>query len=106
MAAPTGETAPGTTATSAEVRRVVTIVNRLGLHARAAAKLVELVAGFESGVRICRDGREADARSIMQVLMLAASRGTSVEVVALGADAAEAVDAIERLVAGRFEEAE
>ena len=77
-----------------------------GLHARAAAKLIELASGFESRIRIYRDGREADAKSIMRVMMLAAPKGTSIEVVAQGGDAAEAVEAIERLVAGRFDEAE
>ena len=91
---------------STEARRTLTIVNKLGLHARAAAKLIDLASGFESRIRILRDDREADAKSIMRVMMLAASKGTSIEVVAQGADAAEAVDAIERLVAGRFEEPE
>jgi len=90
----------------AEVRRAMTIVNKLGLHARAAAKLIDLASGFESRIRMCRDGREADAKSIMQVMMLAASKGTEVEVAAQGPDAAEAVAAIERLVAGRFDESE
>ena len=89
-----------------EVRKSMTIVNKLGLHARAAAKLIELASGFESGIRIHRDGREANAKSIMQVMMLAASKGTSIEVVARGPDAPEAVETIGRLVAGRFEEAE
>ncbi|MDE2905884.1 MAG: HPr family phosphocarrier protein [Acidobacteriota bacterium] len=84
----------------------MTIVNKLGLHARAAAKLIDLASGFESRIRMCRDGREADAKSIMQVMMLAASKGTEVEVAAQGRDAAEAVAAIERLVAGRFDESE
>ena len=91
---------------STEARRTLRIVNKLGLHARAAAKLIDLASGFESRIRIFRDGREADAKSIMRVMMLAASKGTSIEVVAQGADAAEAVDAIERLVAGRFDEPE
>ena len=91
---------------STEARRTLRIVNKLGLHARAAAKLIDLASGFESRIRILRDGREADAKSIMRVMMLAASKGTSIEVVAQGADAAEAVDAIERLVAGRFDEPE
>ena len=91
---------------STEARRTMDIVNKLGLHARAAAKLIDLASGFESRIRIRRDGREADAKSIMKVMMLAASRGTSIEVVAQGADAEEAVEAIERLVAGRFDEAE
>lgn len=91
---------------STEVRRTLEVVNKLGLHARAAAKLIDLASGFESSIRICRDGREADAKSIMRVMMLAASRGTSIEVVAQGADAAEAVEAIERLIAGGFDEPE
>ena len=91
---------------SAEVRRTMTIVNKLGLHARAAAKLIDLASGFESRIRMYRDGREADAKSIMQVMMLAASKGTDLEVAAQGPDAAEAVAAIERLVVGRFGESE
>lgn len=89
-----------------EVRKTMMIVNKLGLHARAAAKLVELTSRFGSGISIRREGREADAKSIMRVMMLAASKGTSIEVVARGDDAAEAVDAVERLVSGRFEEPE
>ena len=91
---------------SDEVRKAIDIVNKLGLHARAAAKLIDLASGYESRIRICREGREADAKSIMRVMMLAASKGNSIEVVAQGEDAAEAVDAIERLVAGRFGEPE
>ena len=91
---------------SAEVRRSMEIVNKLGLHARAAAKLIELASSFESSIRIYRDGREADAKSIMKVMMLAASKGANIEVVAQGGDAAEAVEAIEGLIAGRFGEPE
>ena len=91
---------------STEVCKTLEIVNKLGLHARAAAKLVDLASGFESSIRICRDGREADAKSIMKVMMLAASKGTRVEVLVRGNDAVEAADAIERLVAGRFDEPE
>ena len=91
---------------STEIRKTLAIVNKLGLHARAAAKLVDLASGFESRIRICRDGREADAKSIMKMMMLAASKGTRVEVLAQGNDAAEAAEAIERLVAGRFDEPE
>ena len=93
-------------AVSTEVCKTLEIVNKLGLHARAAAKLVDLASGFESSIRICRDGREADAKSIMKVMMLAASKGTRVEVLVQGNDAVEAADAIERLVAGRFDEPE
>lgn len=91
---------------SIEIRKTLEIVNKLGLHARAAAKLIELASGFESRISIRSNDREADAKSIMRVMMLAASRGARIEVVAQGADAAEAVDAIERLVAGRFDESE
>ena len=91
---------------STEVCKTLEIVNKLGLHARAAAKLVDLASGFESSIRIRRDGREADAKSIMKVMMLAASKGMQVEVLAQGNDAVEAADAIERLVAGRFDEPE
>ena len=91
---------------STEARRTMEIVNKLGLHARAAAKLIDLASGFESGIRICRDGREADAKSIMKVMMLAASKGKSLEILAQGDDAAEAVEAIDRLVARRFDEQE
>ena len=93
-------------AVSTEVRKTLQIVNKLGLHARAAAKLVDLASGFESSIRIRRDGREADAKSIMKVMMLAASKGTRIEVLARGDDAAEAAEAIARLVAGRFDEPE
>ena len=91
---------------SIEIRKTLEIVNKLGLHARAAAKLIELASGFESRISIRSNDREADAKSIMRVMMLAASRGARIEVVAQGADAVEAVDAIERLVAGRFDESE
>jgi phosphocarrier protein len=93
-------------AVSTEIRRTMEIVNKLGVHARAAAKLIELASGFESRIRICRDDHEADGKSIMKVMTLAASKGTSIEIVAQGDDAAEAVEAIERLVAGRFGEPE
>ena len=91
---------------SIEIRKTLEIVNKLGLHARAAAKLIELASGFESRISIRSNDRVADAKSIMRVMMLAASKGARIEVVAQGADAAEAVDAIERLVAGRFDESE
>ena len=93
-------------AVGGEIRKTLMVVNKLGLHARAAAKLVELASRFGARISIRREEREADAKSIMRVMMLAASKGTNIEIVARGDDAAEAVDAIERLVAGRFEEPE
>ena len=82
------------------------IVNRLGLHARAAAKLVRLANGFSSEIRLSREGVEVNGKSIMGVLMLAAHRQSHVLVSAEGPDAREAVEAIGALIAGKFEEEE
>jgi phosphocarrier protein len=88
------------------IQREVTIINRLGLHARAAARLVATASRFASGVRLEREGREADAKSIMAVMMLAATRGVTVTLVADGPDEAAAVAALEQLVRDRFGEDE
>jgi phosphocarrier protein len=88
----------------AEARRTVTIVNDLGLHARAASKLVQLASKYPVEVQIGRDDMMVNAKSIMGVLMLAASKGTHLQVVASGADADAAADAIVELIAGRFGE--
>lgn len=84
----------------------VTIVNRLGLHARAAAKFVTLASGFESEIRLVRGEREVNGKSIMGVMMLAAGRGTRLKIVADGADAEEALTRLEELIASRFGEDE
>lgn len=89
---------------STEVRRTLTIVNKLGLHARAAAKLVELASGFESRIRIWRDGREADAKSIMKVMMLAAGQGTVLTLRTSGDEEKEAFAAVSGLIRCRFGE--
>ncbi len=86
------------------VTRVLTIVNEKGLHARASAKLVELVEGFDAEAEVSKDGMSVTGDSIMGLLMLAASRGTSIEVVTSGAQSDELADAIEALVADRFGE--
>jgi phosphocarrier protein HPr len=90
----------------AEARRSVTIVNELGLHARAASKLVQLASKYPVEVQIGRDDMMVNAKSIMGVLMLAASKGTELHVVAAGsdADATAAVDALVELINGRFGE--
>jgi phosphocarrier protein len=88
--------------TSAEL----TIANKLGLHARAAAKLTQIASSFQSEVWLTRNGRRVNAKSIMGVMMLAAGKGASVTVEAEGLDADEAVAAIRELVAGRFGEGE
>ena len=84
----------------------LTIANKLGLHARAAAKLTQLASRFAAEVWLTRNGRRVNAKSIMGVMMLAAGKGASVTVEAAGLDADEAVAAIRELVAGRFGEAE
>lgn len=86
------------------VRREVCIVNKLGLHARAAARLVTLASGFESEVHLVRGSKTVNGKSIMGVMMLAAGRGTTIEIVAEGGDEIEAVDRIEELIQRRFGE--
>ena len=82
------------------------IKNKLGVHARAAALLVQTVNRFSAQVTISKDGQTADGRSIMGVLMLAATQGSIIEVEAAGQDAEQAVKAIEKLVDKRFNENE
>lgn len=82
------------------------IKNRLGLHARAAALLVQTVSRFSAEVKISKDGQAVNGRSIMGVLTLAATKGSKIQVEAKGEDAEEAVRAIERLVEKRFHERE
>jgi phosphocarrier protein len=86
------------------VVRDVTVVNPLGMHARAAAKFVHLATRFQSRIRVARDVREMDGKSIMGILLLAASRGTTITVSASGADEDAAVAALVALVASGFEE--
>ena len=82
------------------------IVNRLGLHARAAAKFVTLAARFESNIELKLAGQTANGKSIMAVMMLAARQGMLLEVCADGADEDDAVQQLGALVAGRFGEPE
>lgn len=86
----------------------VTIVNRLGLHARAAAKLVRAATNFRSALRLVRSDRAgaADAKSILSVLMLSASRGTELRITAEGEDEREALDALCGLISEGFGEGE
>ncbi|WP_076650079.1 HPr family phosphocarrier protein [Pontibaca methylaminivorans] len=86
------------------IRRTLKIVNEKGLHARASAKLVEVVESFDADAEVMRDGLSASGDSIMGLLMLAASRGCLIEVQTSGPDAAALADALERLVADRFGE--
>lgn len=80
------------------------IVNEKGLHARASAKLVEVVEAHDARAEVSKDGLSASGDSIMGLLMLAASKGTSIEVSTSGAEADKLADAIEALVADKFGE--
>ncbi len=84
----------------------LTIVNKLGLHARASAKLTQVASGFQSEVWLTRNGRRVNAKSIMGVMMLAAGKGAAVTVEADGADAQAALEAIRALIADKFGEGE
>lgn len=88
------------------MRKEITIVNKLGLHARAAAKLVTLASEFESDIQLARGNRQVNAKSIMGVMMLAAGKGTNLELIATGADEDVAVQRLEKLVMDRFGEGE
>jgi phosphocarrier protein len=85
-------------------RRAVTVRNRLGLHARAAARFVHAANGFKSRVTVSRDGRTMDGKSILGILLLAASQGTPLELGAEGDDEGAAVEALAALVEGGFGE--
>jgi phosphocarrier protein len=86
------------------VSRSVTVVNRLGLHARAAARFVHLATRFQAHVRVGRDTRMMDGKSIMGILLLAAGRGSSITITADGPDEQDAVSALAHLVETGFGE--
>jgi phosphocarrier protein len=88
------------------MKRTIPIVNKLGLHARASAKLTQTASQFKSAVWIARNGRRVNAKSIMGVMMLAAGMGSAVEVETDGPDEEAALAAVEALFAERFGEAE
>lgn len=84
--------------------RDVTVCNRLGLHARAATKLVNCAARFDAEVYVVRGARRVNGKSIMGVLTLAAAKGQELTIEAEGSDESEALDAVIRLIEDRFEE--
>lgn len=88
------------------IEKTLTLKNRLGLHARAAAKLVHTAAGFQSRITLCKDGDEVDGKSILGLLLLAASKGTPILVRADGQDESAALQAVEALVERKFDESE
>ena len=85
-------------------QRDVEIVNKLGLHARASAKLTQLAARYQSDVQMSRNGRKVNAKSIMGVMMLAAGKGSKVTIETDGPDETDAMDAITALIADYFGE--
>jgi len=86
------------------ISKNLTILNKLGLHARAAAKLVALSNNFKSEIMLEKDNKSADGRSIMKLLMLSASQGSVLEVKITGKDQEEAMDSIEKLFLNGFDE--
>ena len=87
-----------------KVARTVEVINERGLHARASAKFVKLAGEFDAEVTVTREGQTVDARSIMGLMMLAAGPGCTIDILADGAEAQAAVDALSELVADRFHE--
>lgn len=88
------------------IKQSVTIINKLGLHARAAAKFAKLANEFESDVRLVTNGRTVNGKSIMGILMLAASHGTQLELEIDGPDAQDAYDKLTGLINAKFDEDE
>lgn len=88
------------------IKNQITIINKLGLHARAAAKLVNTAAAFSSQIQLGNGQRMVDAKSIMSVMMLAASKGTTLDIEIEGRDEALAFDAIEEIINDKFGEGE
>ena len=86
------------------ISRDVTVPNRLGMHARAAARFVHVATRFEAQIRVRRDSRVMDGKSIMGILLLAAAYGSTITIFADGTDEAEALDALCALVASGFGE--
>jgi phosphocarrier protein HPr len=88
------------------IKSSITISNKLGLHARASAKLTKLAGGFASDIHLSRNGRRVNAKSIMGVMMLAAGIGSEIEIEAEGSDEQQAMEALRALVEGKFGEGE
>ena len=88
------------------IERSLEIKNKLGLHARAAAKLVHVAARFKADIKIRKGDEEVDGKSILGILLLAAGRGSSVLVKAEGEDERDALDAVEKLIDAKFDEVE
>jgi phosphocarrier protein HPr len=88
------------------IKSSITISNKLGLHARASAKLTKLAGSFSSEIHLSRNGRRVNAKSIMGVMMLAAGIGSEIEIEVEGSDEQQALDALRALIDGKFGEGE
>ncbi len=88
------------------INRTVTVINKLGLHARAAARFVTLASSFASDIKVARNGQEVNGKSIMGIMMLAASRGSAITLVADGSDEEKAIERLSELIEQRFGEDE
>ncbi len=88
------------------IEKEIVVINKLGLHARAASKLVKLTAGFESTIKLVGRGQEVDAKSIMGILMLAAAQGSTLSMKVEGNDEVQATEAVEQMFADYFGEGE
>ena len=88
------------------LQQEVEIINKLGLHARASAKLTQIAGEFKADIWLSRSGRRVNAKSIMGVMMLAAAMGSRVMIEADGPDEAEAISAVAGLITARFQETE
>ncbi len=88
------------------IEKQLTIINKLGLHARATAKLIGVTSNFSSRIQLIRDGRAVDGKSIMSVMMLAAAQGTCLTITTEGEDESEAMAAIDNLINNYFGEDE
>lgn len=88
------------------ISQSLTIINKLGLHARAAAKLATLAGRYSSSIKVSTQGKDVDCKSVMSLMLLAASKGTDITIHIQGKDEQEAMNAIVELINNRFDEAE
>lgn len=88
------------------LRKQIEIINKLGMHARAAAKFVTLAQTFKSDIKLARANQQVNGKSIMGVMMLAAAKGSIIELIIEGEDEQQAVDLLSQLINNRFEEDE
>lgn len=88
------------------IERELSVINKLGLHARAAIKLVQLVANFDAKITVCNGDKQAGADSVVGLLMLEAAQSSTIQVICDGPEATEVMEAVQHLIESRFDEAE